>query len=66
MSNTKQSKTKTALEVKSGDMVRVKGYEFWVESVRINKDHQVTLWGSWVITLGASEAVIITQENWGE
>jgi hypothetical protein len=60
------SNTKTALEVKQGDLVRVKGHEFWVESVRVNEDHQVTLWGSWVITIGASEAVIVVNSNWGE
>lgn len=60
-----KAKTKTALEVKSGDMIRVKGYEFWVETIRVNKDNQVTFWGSWVITVGASEAITVIQENWG-
>jgi hypothetical protein len=66
MSTTNKAKTKTALEVKTGDQVMVKGLEFWVECSRVNDDHQVTLWGAYVIKLGASEAVIVTNENWGE
>jgi hypothetical protein len=59
-------KTKTANQIKAGDMVRVKGYEMWVDSVRINNDGQITFWGSWVLTVASNQEITVVQENWGD
>ena len=69
MNNTNKSKTISAWEIKSGDMIRIshKGqrYEMNVESVRKNNEEStVSIWGSWVFFgIGASEAVILVERE---